>query len=85
MNLDPAVKIINYKPFLDIRETHHYKKVISYPIQVMDQFKLGPNGAILTALNLFTAQPENIVKEVEKIIKEAMESQIFLIDIPGQI
>ena len=57
MNLDPAVKIINYKPFLDIRETHHYKKVSSYFIQVMDQFKLGPNGAILTALNLFTAQP----------------------------
>ena len=32
----------------------------------MDQQKLGPNGAILTALNLFAAQPENIVNAIAK-------------------
>jgi len=28
INLDPAVKNIPYQPFLDIRKTHDYKKVI---------------------------------------------------------
>ena len=50
INLDPAVKHLGYQPFLDIRQTHDYKKV-------MDEQRLGPNGAILTALNLFSAQP----------------------------
>ena len=27
INLDPAVKILPYQPFLDIRETHDYRKV----------------------------------------------------------
>ena len=27
INLDPAVKVVSYKPFLDIRDTHEYKKV----------------------------------------------------------
>ena len=51
----------------------------------MNEYKLGPNGAILTALNLFTAQPERIVDKVEEIIKKVKQDQIFLVDIPGQI
>lgn len=51
----------------------------------MDQQKLGPNGAILTALNLFAAQPENIVMAVEKKRAESKEASVFVIDIPGQI
>ena len=27
INLDPAVRTVPYKPFLDIRDTHEYKKV----------------------------------------------------------
>jgi hypothetical protein len=27
INLDPAVKVVPYKPFLDIRDTYEYKKV----------------------------------------------------------
>jgi hypothetical protein len=33
-------------------------------MQVMKEYKLGPNGAILTALNLYLSQPEIIVKKV---------------------
>ena len=64
INLDPAVRVIPYKPFLDIRATHDYKKVCSPLSKVMNEYKLGPNGAILTALNLYTAQPENIVNAI---------------------
>lgn len=31
----------------------------------MKEYKLGPNGAILTALNLYLAQPENIVGKIQ--------------------
>lgn len=31
----------------------------------MNEYKLGPNGAILTALNLYTAQPEIIVNAIQ--------------------
>lgn len=52
----------------------------------MNEFKLGPNGAILTALNLFTAQPETIINRIEEVLKQHPDEPItFLIDIPGQI
>jgi hypothetical protein len=35
----------------------------------MKDQKLSPNGAILTALNLFTAQPEKIMNKIEEIMK----------------
>lgn len=31
----------------------------------MKEYKLGPNGAILTALNLYLAQPELIVNKIQ--------------------
>lgn len=52
----------------------------------MKDHKLGPNGAILTALNLFTAQPEHIINGIEQVMaKSSNESNIFIVDIPGQI
>jgi hypothetical protein len=36
----------------------------------MNQYKLGPNGAILTALNLYTAQPEVIVNAIVKKVQD---------------
>ena len=52
----------------------------------MKEFQLGPNGAILTALNLYCARPELIVEKIEEVMKASTnESNIFLIDIPGQI
>ena len=63
---------------MDIRATHDYKKV-------MDTHKLGPNGAILTALNLFAAQPERIVDAIAAKMTTIKSAGTFVIDIPGQI
>lgn len=52
----------------------------------MKDYKLGPNGAILTALNLYLSQPEVIVDKMKQIInKNSGEINTFVIDIPGQI
>ena len=48
INLDPAVQFVPYTPYLDIRKYVDYKKV-------MQEHGLGPNGAIITSLNLFSA------------------------------
>lgn len=52
----------------------------------MKEYKLGPNGAILTALNLYLSQPEIIVEKMKHMIsKHSDKSNTFVIDIPGQI
>ena len=45
LNLDPAVLHLPYGANIDIRDTVDFK-------QVMKSYNLGPNGAILTSLNL---------------------------------
>lgn len=45
MNLDPAVSFVPYAANIDIRDTVKYK-------DVMKEYGLGPNGAIMTCLNL---------------------------------
>ena len=51
INLDPAVLETPFGANIDIRDTVNYK-------EVMKQYKLGPNGGILTALNLFATRFE---------------------------
>ncbi|KAK9984378.1 hypothetical protein SO802_033903 [Lithocarpus litseifolius] len=46
MNLDPAVMTLPFGANIDIRHTVKYK-------EVMKLYNLGPNGGILTSLNLF--------------------------------
>lgn len=75
LNLDPAVKKTPYKPEIDIRTHVDYKKI-------MDEYCLGPNGAILTCLNLFSTK----MKEVVDLLKEKKEKTKFVfVDTPGQI
>ena len=59
VNLDPAVLEVEYPCNIDIRDSVKYKKV-------MKSFSLGPNGAILTCLNLFAAQFDQVVNLIEK-------------------
>ncbi len=59
LNLDPAVANVPYDANIDIRDTIDYK-------QVMESYKLGPNGGILTALNLFTTKFDQVLGLVEK-------------------
>src|SRR5690606_15360665 len=49
INLDPAVTDTPFECDIDIRDTVNYK-------QVMKQYQLGPNGGILTSLNLFATR-----------------------------
>jgi len=75
MNLDPAVGNIPFGCNIDIRDTVAYKNV-------MKQYGLGPNGAIMTCLNLFATKFDQVMQLVEKRSKEL---DYVLIDTPGQI
>jgi GPN-loop GTPase len=59
VNLDPATLNVDYDVSIDIRDTINYK-------QVMKQHKLGPNGAIMTSLNLFATKFDQVISLIEK-------------------
>jgi len=75
INLDPAVRNLPYPINIDIRDTIDYK-------EAMKHFKLGPNGAIMTCLNLFATRFDQVL---ELIDKRASELDYVIIDTPGQI
>ncbi|GLT78671.1 hypothetical protein SLA2020_501990 [Shorea laevis] len=75
INLDPAVLTLPYGANIDIRDTVRYK-------EVMKQFNLGPNGGILTSLNLFATKFDEVVQLIES---RADQLDYVLIDTPGQI
>ena len=75
INLDPAVYEIPYEPNIDIRDTINYKNV-------MKQYKLGPNGGILTCLNLFATKFDQVIGLIDK---RQNELEHVFIDTPGQI
>ncbi|KAH0835800.1 hypothetical protein J3R83DRAFT_9655 [Lanmaoa asiatica] len=75
LNLDPAVAHVPFEPNIDIRDTVNYK-------EVMKQYNLGPNGGILTALNLFTTKFDQVLELVEK---RAETVDYIILDTPGQI
>jgi len=75
LNLDPAVASVPFDANIDIRDTVDYK-------QVMKQYNLGPNGGILTSLNLFTTKFDQVLALMEK---RAESVDHMIIDTPGQI
>ncbi|KAI9282380.1 GPN-loop GTPase [Umbelopsis sp. AD052] len=75
LNLDPAVSSLPFTANIDIRDTVNYK-------EVMKQYNLGPNGGILTSLNLFTTKFDQVLKFVDK---RAGSVDHILVDTPGQI
>ena len=75
VNLDPAVLETPFGAHIDIRDTVNYK-------EVMKQYSLGPNGGILTALNLFATRFEQVLGLIEK---RASSIDYALFDTPGQI
>ncbi|RWR73797.1 GPN-loop GTPase 1 [Cinnamomum micranthum f. kanehirae] len=75
LNLDPAVMTLPFGANIDIRDTVRYK-------EVMKEFNLGPNGGILTSLNLFSTKFDEVVSVIEK---RADELDYVLVDTPGQI
>ena len=59
VNLDPAVRTVPFESNIDIRESIDYK-------EVMKQYNLGPNGGILTSLNLFATKVDQVMGILEK-------------------
>jgi len=50
---------VPYSANIDIRDSLNYK-------EVMKQYNLGPNGGILTSLNLFATRFDQVMDFVEK-------------------
>lgn len=55
VNMDPAVTQVPFAAGIDIRDTVDYK-------QVMKQYNLGPNGGIMTSLNLFATRFDQVLR-----------------------
>ncbi|KAE8157619.1 hypothetical protein BDV40DRAFT_277861 [Aspergillus tamarii] len=84
LNLDPAVYSVPFESNIDIRDSINYK-------EVMKQYNLGPNGGILTSLNLFATKVDQIIALLEKRTAPnpsnptAKPIEHILVDTPGQI
>ena len=78
INLDPATLEVPYNASIDIRDTVKYK-------EVMSQHKLGPNGAIMTSLNLYATKFDQVIRILEKRADQQNLSKYLLVDTPGQI
>lgn len=83
LNLDPATKLVPFGASIDIRDTVDYK-------EVMKQHNLGPNGAIMTSLNLFATKFDQVISILEKRsfpseTENKCNLDYILVDTPGQI
>ena len=75
INLDPACLEVPYPANVDIRDTVNYK-------EVMKQYNLGPNGGIVTSLNLFATKFDQVLNLIEK---RAGDCDHVIFDTPGKI
>jgi len=75
INLDPAVTSVPFGCNIDIRDTVNYK-------EVMKQYQLGPNGGIMTSLNLFATKFDQVISLVDN---KADSLEHVFVDTPGQI
>jgi GTPase SAR1 family protein len=73
VNLDPGVTNLPYAPDIDIRETIKIN-------EVMEQYRLGPNGALVLASDLIAEEAEKIGGEIEDL-----QADVVLVDTPGQM
>jgi hypothetical protein len=73
VNLDPGASKLPYSPEVDVRD---YVDVAS----LMEEYGLGPNGALVMASDLIADEVEKITKEIEEL-----QSDIVLVDTSGQM
>ncbi|XP_023023441.1 GPN-loop GTPase 1 [Leptinotarsa decemlineata] len=73
INLDPACINLPFSANIDIRDTVNYK-------EVMKHYMLGPNGAIVTSLNLYANKFPEVV---DCLLKS--KNDLCIVDTPGQI
>jgi GTPase SAR1 family protein len=73
VNLDPASRRLPYTPDVDVRDMVDID-------EVMNQLGLGPNGALVAAVDMVAGQ----VDQLKEMIEES-KSEYAIIDTPGQI
>ncbi|KAG7006724.1 hypothetical protein G7Y79_00013g034960 [Physcia stellaris] len=84
INLDPAVRSVPFDSNIDIRDSLNYK-------EVMREYNLGPNGGILTSLNIFATKIDQVMGILEKRTlpnpetPNAKKIKNIIVDTPGQI
>ncbi|OLQ16788.1 Conserved hypothetical ATP binding family protein [Cryptosporidium hominis] len=74
INLDPAVLSCPYPVNINIKSTFNYKKI-------MNDYGLGPNGAIMTCLSLFAVKFDQVLN----ILESKSDIDYVILDTPGQI
>ena len=73
VNLDPGVLNLPYTPDIDIRDKINIENI-------MEDYRLGPNGAMVLAADLIAEEAESLGGEIEDI-----QSDVVLVDTPGQM
>jgi GTPase SAR1 family protein len=73
VNLDPGVVTLPYAPDIDIRNSVDIN-------QIMEDYNLGPNGALILAADLIAEETQRIGREIEDL-----QSDVVLVDTPGQM
>lgn len=73
MNLDPGVVTLPYTPDLDVRDYVNIEHLI-------EEYRLGPNGASIMAADLIAEQSDVLGREVEDL-----DADLVLVDTPGQM
>lgn len=73
INLDPAVEVLPYKPDVDVRD-------YSSARELMIKHGLGPNGALITAIDMVALNIDEIKDEIL-----SLRANYIIIDTPGQM
>ena len=73
LNLDPGVEAMPYNCDVDVRDYVDY-------VSIMQQYSLGPNGALVMANDLIASKIDEIQNEVNNI-----NPDYLIVDTPGQI
>lgn len=73
VNLDPGVLTLPYSADVDVRNYVNVDKL-------MEEYHLGPNGALIMAADLIADETDKISREIEEL-----QSDIVLVDTSGQM
>ena len=73
INLDPGVESVPYTCDIDVRDFVDY-------VSIMQQYDLGPNGALVMANDLIASKIDDIKNEVNTV-----NPDYLIVDTPGQI
>ena len=73
LNLDPGVEKMPYTCDIDVRDNIDY-------VSIMQQYELGPNGALIMANDLIASKIDDIQNEVNTV-----NPDYLIVDTPGQI